>query len=53
MSAKRKVWNDRGIRRAARDLSVSHCHLSLVLRGIRQSRRLTARYSEWKRTKKA
>jgi hypothetical protein len=45
---KRKVWNDRGIRRAARDLGVCHSHLVRVLRGERHSARLLGQYVAWR-----
>ena len=44
----RRVWNDQGIRRAARDLNVSAAHLWYVLRGERTSMRLSRRYAQWR-----
>lgn len=37
-----------GVRAAAVSLGVSAGHLSRVLRGLRQSRSLLARYAAWK-----
>ncbi len=41
-------WNDKGIRRAARDLDINYSHLSRVLRGERSSIRLRRRYDQWR-----
>lgn len=46
---KRRVWNDRGIRTAARALGVSHVHLWYVIRGERRSLPLLARYKAWQK----
>jgi hypothetical protein len=46
---KRQIWNDQGIRQAARELDVCYSHLSRVLRGERGSDRLLARYVAWRR----
>lgn len=40
----KRIWNDKGIRRAARLLGVSHSHLLRVMSGERTSLRLTVRY---------
>ncbi|MFZ4397646.1 MAG: hypothetical protein ACOYOU_18705 [Kiritimatiellia bacterium] len=48
--ARRRVWNDLGIRRAARELGCCYSHLSRVLSGERQSRVLTQRYLAWRRS---
>ena len=44
-----RPWNDRGIRRAARDLGVCYSHLSRVLSGERNSQRLLSAYQVWRR----
>jgi len=48
-NARRRVWNDLGIRQAARELDVCYSHLSRALRGERGSDRLLARYVAWRR----
>ena len=45
----KRVWNDQGIRLAARDLGCCYSHLSRVLRGERSSRSLSGRYAAWRK----
>ncbi len=42
---KRKRWP--GVKQAAADLGVCYGHLLMVIKGLRTSRRMSARYAEW------
>ena len=43
----RKRWP--GVKQAAADLGVCYGHLLMVIKGVRTSRRMSARYAEWQK----